>query len=72
MCKTMQEVRSYRANKILHCYGGMHDWVKLCVYQCHEIRSYRANEILHCDCISSRSKVGQDHSSSNSSKAMVV
>ena len=54
MCKSVQEIRSYRANEILHCnlekyvkdrsrslifkliqvYGGMHDWVKLSVYQC--------------------------------------
>ena len=85
VCKSVQEIRSYRANEILHCkkyikgmsrslifeltegYGGMHDWVKLCVYQCMKSEVIALTRF----CIAtwkSRSKVGQGHSS----KAMVV
>ena len=86
--KSVNEIWSYRANKILHC-----DLSKVTHLRTHprlwwdaslgqivcksvkEIWSYHSNEILHCDLgktWKSRSKVGQDHSSSNSSKAMVV
>ena len=52
--------------KLIQGYGGLHDWVKLCVYQCLKSEVIALTRF----CIvtwKSRSKVGQGHSSSNSS-----
>ena len=52
-------------------HGGMHDWVKWCINQCRksEVSTLTRHSIATSK---SRSKVGQGHSYSNSSKAMMV